>query len=165
MPGIPADRPPTIEDLTALRHTRMVIDEALRLYPPTWLTGRVPMVDTEVGGYRVPANTLVLLSPFVTHRHPDFWTEPARFDPERFTPERSAGRPRFAYFPFGGGERACIGSGLALKEMQMIVAMVTQRYRLELVPGWPLEIQAGVTLRPRHGLLMILRRTRRGDAG
>jgi cytochrome P450 len=151
--------PPAMEDLAALRYTRMLIDEALRLYPPTWLTGRMPLADEEVGGYPIPANALVLLSPFVTHRHPGFWEEPARFDPERFAPQRSAGRPRFAYFPFGGGERACLGSALALMEMQMIVAMVAQRYRLQLVPGRRVEIEAGVTLRPRHGMPMTVQRT------
>jgi cytochrome P450 len=157
------DRTPSIDDLAALRYTRLLIDEALRLYPPTWLTGRTPLVDEEVGGYPIPANTLLLLSPFVTHRHPAIWEEPARFDPERFTPERSAGRPRFAYFPFGGGGRACIGSGLALMELQLIVAMVAQRYRLALVPGSRVDIEAGVTLRPRHGMPMTLHR--RGPIG
>jgi cytochrome P450 len=155
---VPGERPLTADELAALPYTRMLIDEALRLYPPTWITGRAPVAADEVGGYRIPANTLVLLSPFVTHRHPAFWEEPARFDPERFTPERDRGRLRFAYFPFGGGARACIGSGLALTEMQMIVATVSRRYRLALAPGRGVDIEAGITLRPRHGMLMTLHR-------
>lgn len=158
------ERPPATEDLTALRYTRMLIEEALRLYPPTWLTARMPLADDEIGGYPIPPSALVLLSPFVTHRHPAFWEEPERFNPERFTPERSAGRPRFAYFPFGGGGRACIGSGLALMEMQMVVAMVAQCYRLALVPGCRVELEAGITLRPRHGMLMTLRRNVPSDS-
>lgn len=152
------ERPPTAEDLAALRYTRMLIEEALRLYPPTWLTARMPLADDELGGYPVPANVIVLLSPFVTHRHPTFWKDPERFNPERFRPEQSAGRPRFAYFPFGGGPRACIGSGLALMEIQLVVAMVAQRYRLTLMPGCRVEPDPGITLRPRHAILMILHR-------
>lgn len=149
-------RQPGAEDLPALRYTRMLIEEVLRLYPPTWVTARVPLEDDEIGGYHIRANALVLLSPFVTHRHPGVWEDPDRFEPERFAPERSAARPRFAYFPFGGGPRSCIGSGFALAEMQLVVAMVAQRYRLTLVPGSRVDLDPGITLRPRHGLPMIV---------
>jgi cytochrome P450 len=148
-------RPPAAEDLPALVYTRMLIDEVLRLYPPTWLTARTPLADVELGGYRIPANAIVLLSPFVTHRHPAFWGDPETFDPERFTVEQSAGRPRFAYFPFGRGPRACIGSGLAVMQMQLVVAMVAQRYRLTLVPGSRVEPDPGIMLRPRQEVPMI----------
>jgi cytochrome P450 len=131
-----------------------VIDEALRLYPPTWVTARTPPAADEIGGYAIPAGSLILLSPYVTHRHPRFWENPERFDPDRFTQARSAHRPPYAYFPFGGGPRLCIGRGLALLEMELIVAMVAQAYDLHLVRGHRVEPQATLTLRPRHGLLM-----------
>jgi cytochrome P450 len=150
--------PPAAADLPALSYTGLLIEEALRLYPPTWVTARAPLHDDEIGGYRIPANCIVLLSPFVTHRHPVFWEDPERFDPERFTPERSASRPRFAYFPFGGGPRACIGSALDVMEMQLVVAMVAQHFRLTLVPGFRVELDPGITLRPRQGIPMLLHR-------
>ena len=128
-------RPPGAQDLHALHYTRMLIKEVLRLYPPTWITARMPIYDDEIGGYRIAADAIVLLSPFVTHRHPGFWEDPERFDPERFSTERSANRLPFAYFPFGGGPRSCIGSGFASVEMQLVVAMVAQRYHLTLVPA------------------------------
>lgn len=149
-------RPPSGEDLHALQYTRMVIDEVLRLYPPTWVTARMPIDDDEIGGHHIAANAIVLLSPFVTHRHPGFWDDPDEFEPERFTPERSAGRPSFAYFPFGGGPRSCIGNGLALLEMHLVVAMVAQRYRLTLVPGCRVHLDPGLTLRPRPAVPMLL---------
>jgi len=149
-------RVPQTEDLPALRYTRMLIEEVLRLYPPTWVTARMPLRDDEIGGYRISPGAIVLLSPFVTHRHPEFWEDPDRFDPERFAPERSAGRHRFAYFPFGGGPRSCIGSGLAFVEMQLVVAMVAQRYQLLLTPGCRVDVDPGLTLRPRPVVSMTL---------
>jgi cytochrome P450 len=147
-------RTPTADDVPNLAYTTMVIEEALRLYPPIWLVPRAPIEDDEVGGYRLRAGTMVFLCPYVTHRHRDFWEEPEGFDPERFTPERSAGRPRYAWFPFGGGPRQCIGAPFALLEMQLVVAMMAQRYRLTLLPGHPIALEPMVTLRPRHGMLM-----------
>jgi len=141
-------RPAAAADLPRLGYTRRVIDEVLRLYPPTWLTARSPGEDDALGGYVVPVGSLVFLSPYLTHRHPAVWEDPERFDPERFTPARAALRPAFAYFPFGGGPRRCIGSGLAAAEAQMIVATVVQRYRLALLPGQPIVPAAGLTLRP-----------------
>jgi cytochrome P450 len=99
---------------------------------------------------------VIFLSAYCTHRHPAFWEEPEVFDPERFTPERSAGRPRFAYFPFGGGPRQCIGNAFAMMEAQLVLATVAQCYSLRLVPGHPVELQVLPTLRPRHGLPMTL---------
>jgi cytochrome P450 len=149
-------RLPTARDLPSLAYTRMVIEEGMRLYPPTWVTARMPLEDDEIGGYRIPAQSVVLLSPYVLHRHPTFWEHPERFEPERFSPAQSARRPRFAYFPFGGGPRLCIGQSLAMMEMLLILAIVTQAYQLRLVPGHPVEPQAWITLRPRHGILMTL---------
>lgn len=145
---------PTADDLPALDYTRMVFEEALRLYPPAWIITRRALADDQLGRYRVPAGALVVLSPYVTHRLPAYWTAPEGFDPERFTPEATATRPRFAYFPFGGGPRLCIGNNFAMIEAQMVLAAVVQRYRLDLVPGQDIAPEPSVTLRPKYGLWM-----------
>jgi cytochrome P450 len=147
---------PTMDHLAKLAYTHMVLDETLRLYPPAWVFGRKAVADDEIGGYFIPANSMIVLSPYITHRHPAFWQDPEVFDPERFAPERSASRPHFAYFPFGGGPRMCIGNYFALMEMQLILATVVQRYRLHLVPGHTVEPEALLSLRPRCGLPMLL---------
>jgi len=149
-------RIPTVEDLPRLPYTHMVLEEALRLYPPAVGFNRKALADDEVGGYVVPANTLIWLSPYTTHRHPDFWENPEVFDPERFSPEGSAGRPHFAHFPFGGGPRQCIGSNFAMMEAQLILATIAQRYRLRLLPDHQVEPQVLLTMRPRNGLPMTL---------
>ena len=148
-------RLPGAGDLSALAYTRMLIDEVLRLYPPTWVTARTPLHDDLVRGYRIAAGSIVLVSPFVTHRHPAFWPEPERFNPERFLPERC--RSHFAYFPFGGGPRSCVGSWLASVEMQLVLGMVAQRYEFGLVPGSRVGVDPGLTLRPNPGVPVILR--------
>lgn len=149
---------PTMEHLPELKYTHMVLEEALRLYPPAFGFGRKAIAVDEVGGYHVPANTSIWLSPYVTHRHPDFWENAEVFDPDRFSPERSAGRPHFAHFPFGAGPRMCIGSNFAMMEAQLIVATIAQRYQLRLVPGHRVEPQVLLTMRPRYGLQMTLHR-------
>ena len=154
-------RAPGAGDLARLDDTSRVIDEVLRLYPPTWLTARTPTQDSALGGYVIPTGALLLLSPYLTHRHPAVWEEPERFDPDRFTRARAAGRPAFAYFPFGGGPRRCIGSAVAIAEMQSIVAQVAQRYRLDLVPGARVTPVAGLTLLPHPSVPMRLRPTPR----
>jgi cytochrome P450 len=153
-------RPPTPQDLPRLRYTRLAIEESLRLFPPTWVTARTPLAADAIGGHQIPPQSVLLLSPYVLHRHPAFWEHPERFDPERFTPERAAGRPRFAYFPFGGGPRQCMGQRLAMLEMQVILAMLVQAYELRLVPGHPVVPDARITLRPRQGILVTLRQRR-----
>ena len=127
---------------------------ALRLYPPAWIITRKALADDELGGCRVPANALVVASPYVTHRQVAFWLDPEAFDPGRFSEERTAGRPRFAYYPFGGGPRLCIGDQFAMTEAKLVIATVAQRCRLIPVPGHPIAVEPGVTLRPKHGLLM-----------
>jgi cytochrome P450 len=149
-------RAPTLQELPNLPYTRMVIQETLRLYPPAWMLSRTPLTDDVIGGYHVLAHTTVLLSQYVTHRHPQFWEHPDHFDPERFTPERAADRPHFAYFPFSGGPRQCIGEPLALLEAQCIVALIAQNYHLALSPGHQVIPSAGLTLRPYGGLPMTL---------
>ncbi len=150
------ERPPTALDLPQLPYTRMVIEESMRLYPPAWAVSRNAIGDDEIGGYHVPAKTNLIICSFITHRHPDFWQDADRFDPERFTPARSEGRPTFAYLPFGGGPRVCIGNGFAMTEAQLVLATIAQRYRLRLAPGHPVELHPLVTLRPRHGMRMTL---------
>src|SRR5205823_677849 len=145
-------RPPTLADVPRLTYTLMVFQEALRLYPPGWIISRTPRQDDTIGGYHIPTGSTVVISQYVLHRHPDYWDRPLRFDPERF-----ADRGAPAYFPFAAGPRVCIGNNFALLEARLVIATVAQRYRLELVPGHPVEPEPLVTLRPRHGLLMTLR--------
>ncbi len=152
-----AERTPTFEDLPKLKYTRMVIEETMRLYPGAWGFTRTNLNADEIGGYHIPAQSLVLISPYVTHRLQTLWENPESFDPDRFAPERAAGRPRYAYIPFGSGARQCIGDIFAMTEMQLVVAMVAQRYRLQLVSGHPVEKEARFTLRARHGILMTLK--------
>jgi cytochrome P450 len=147
-------RVPTIEDLPKLRYTTMVIEEAMRLYPPVWPIARVPLKDDTVGGYHVAAGTMLLVLPYITHRHPAFWPNPEGFDPERFAPERSEDRHRFAYFPFSNGPRKCIGDYFALIETQMVVAMVAQHFEIHLLPRSPVNPVPGITLRPQHPVLV-----------
>jgi cytochrome P450 len=150
-------RTPTVEDLPSLKYTKMFFDEVLRLYPPAWGLPRQAREEDEVCGHRIPAGSLLVVSQYVTHRHPDFWDDPERFDPERFTPERVAARPRFAYYPFGGGARQCIGSSFALMEAQLILATAAQHFRPRLVPGHVVDEDPTFTLRPRHGVRVTLR--------
>jgi cytochrome P450 len=150
-----AGRTPAYDDIPRLVWTRMVYEEALRLYPPVWLIPRRALSTDEVGGYHIPTGSDVLISPYVIHRRPDYWVEPEAFDPERFSAAESAGRLRFSYLPFGAGPRACIGSSLAIMEALLILAMITQQYRLRLVPGHPVVPEPLLTLRFRHGLAML----------
>jgi cytochrome P450 len=154
-------RTPVLEDVPKLVYTRMVLDEAMRLYPPIFVLMRSPQQDDEIGGYHIPAKSNVVICPYVTHRHPDFWENPEGFDPERFSPERSEGRHRTAYLPFATGPRKCIGDTFALLEMQLAVAMAVQRFRLSLVPAHPMVPQPAISLRPRDGLMMKI--ARRGN--
>ena len=147
---------PTVEHLSELKYTNMVLEEALRLYPPACIFGRKAIADDELGGYPIPANSMILVSPYAVQHHPDYWPDPERFDPERFTPEHTAERPHYAYFPFSSGPRMCIGSSFAMMEAQLILATIVQRYRLRLVPGHPVEPQMLVTLRPKYGLQMTI---------
>jgi cytochrome P450 len=150
-------RPPTLDDLPKLTYTKMVVEESLRMYPPIWGYTRDAIGDDEIGGYHVPAGASIFLSPYVTQRHPEVWDDPETFDPERFAPGRAESYPPFAYFPFGGGPRKCIGFHLALLQMQLVTAMVAQRFRVETVPGHPVEYGRMVALRPAHGIRATLR--------
>ena len=147
---------PRFDDLPNLKYTRMVVEESLRLYPPAWIFGRTALGDDTLGGYSIPKRSIVAMSPFLIHRHPEFWSNPEGFDPERFAPEASATRHKYAYVPFGGGPRVCIGNQFAMLESQLCLAMMVQRYRLELVPGARVEMEPLVTLRPLGGMPMTL---------
>ena len=153
--GVLGGRLPAVEDLPALRYTEMVLAESMRLFPPAWGIGRRALRDVELGGFTVPAGTVLALSPYVVHRDARFWPDPEVFRPERFTAEAKAERPRFAYFPFGGGARSCIGEPFAWMEGVLLLATLGQRWRLRLRPGHPVETKALITLRPRYGMKMI----------
>lgn len=148
------DRLPTFADLHELRYLSRVLDEAIRLYPPVWILPRIAVEPDTIGGYHVPAGADVLICPYTLHRHPDFWDEPDRFDPDRFLPERSADRPRYAYVPFGAGPRFCIGNSLGMMEAAFVVALVARDLRLKVVPGYEVVPEPMLTVRVRKGLPM-----------
>jgi cytochrome P450 len=151
---------PSFAHLEQLTMTRRVIEEALRLYPPAWGFSRRAVGDDEIGGYRLRKGWLVFVIPFVVHRRPNLWPDPERFDPARFTPEREAARPRFAYIPFGGGPRGCIGSQFAMVEAQLIVAAVARRFRVVPVENRPIRPEPLITLRPATAIrARVARRT------
>lgn len=150
-------RLPTVADVPQLPYTKMVVEESMRLLPPVWSISREAIAADEIGGYRIPPGGAVIMNQYITHRHPDFWEDPEAFIPERFAPERANGRHRFAYFPFGGGPRLCIGNNFAMLEAQLLLATIAQRYELDLVPDHPVDLEPLITLRPRHGMMMTLR--------
>ncbi len=150
---------PAAADTPKLPWTTAVVAEAMRLYPPAWTIERDALADDDVAGVPVPAGSLVAVPPYLLHRHREFWPDPAGFDPARFLPGHQD-RPRYAYIPFGGGKRACIGQSFAELETVLVLASIAQRYRLELTPAGIPKPTANVTLRPGRGLYMrLLRRT------
>ncbi len=144
--GGPAGRAPTAEDMEALPYLTMVLKEAMRLYPSAPVIGRRSVADAEVDGVRIPAGADILVSPWVTQRHPDYWPDPERFDPSRFTPEAEAGRPRYAWFPFGGGPRACIGQHLSMLESVLGLAVLLREFEFEDAEVGEVPLGAGITL-------------------
>jgi len=149
-----AGRLPALDDLPRLRYTEMVLAESMRLYPPAWAMGRRALRDFALGPYWLPARTTVLMSQYVMHRDPRYYPDPLRFDPERFTPQAKAARPKLAYFPFGAGTRQCIGESFAWMEGVLGLATIGQHWKLRLEPGQNVEPQPLITLRPRNGLRM-----------
>jgi len=149
-----AGRVPTMEDLPQLNYTRMVLEEAMRLYPPAWQLMRRAIQDDEIDGYHIPANSYILWSPYISHRHPDFWEKPEQIYPEHFSTECSAKRPHHAYMPFSSGPRICLGNTFAMAEMQLILATVAQQYRVSLAPGHHVEPEPLLSLRPKNGVLV-----------
>jgi len=149
-------REPEFSDLPALTYTERVIKESMRLYPPAWSLARTVISDFELRGYRIPAGANVVMSQWIMHRSPTYFREPEKFDPDRWSPERAQKLPRFAYFPFGGGPRQCIGASFAMMEATLLLATIAQQFQLDSVPGHPVVLVPSFTLRPRHGMRMTL---------
>jgi cytochrome P450 len=151
-------REPGAEDLPRLPYTERVIKESLRLYPPAYVILRLAVEDAQIGGYLIPRGSSAGASPWVTQRSAKFFPEPLRFYPDRWTEEFSRQLPRFAYFPFGGGPRICIGAQFALMEAALVLATIAQRWDLQAVPGHLVELFPSITLRPKNGIRMMLAR-------
>jgi cytochrome P450 len=152
------DRMPGLEDVARLPYTTAVFSESMRIFPPVWVVGRRALEDVTIGDYEVPCRTIVITSQYLVHRDERYWPEPLEFRPERWLDEAAqAARPKFAYVPFGGGGRVCIGDAFAWTEGVILLAVMARRWRFEAVPGHPIEINPTVTLRPKHGLKMIVR--------
>ncbi len=150
--------PPLAEDLARVPYLKQVVQEAMRLYPPAWGFARRAEEPQEFRGYRLPKNSYLFICPYALHRHPDFWPDAERFDPGRFHPDRSSERDFFSYLPFGAGPRTCIGAGMAMLEIQIVLARILQRFRVRLVPDHPVEAVAKVTLCPKFGIAATLAR-------
>jgi cytochrome P450 len=158
------DRLPGLEDVPRLRFAEQVFAESMRLFPPAWGVGRKVVSDYQVDGWTLPAGALVSMSPWVTHHDARFFPDPMRFDADRWTPEARAARPKFSYFPFGGGARQCIGEQFAWMEGVLLLATLAQRFRYRLAPGAVVEPEALITLRPKGGLPMIAEERRMASA-
>lgn len=155
-------RSPTLQDLANLPYTERVVKEAMRLYPPVWATVRTAVKPCEIGGYLIPAKSPVIMSQWVMHRDERFYDQPNSFLPDRWLEERYKSAPRFAYFPFGGGPRICIGASFATTEAALVLATIAQRYQIRVAATTTIEPTPSITLRPRHGIPVTL--TRRTDA-
>ncbi len=149
-------RRPHYADLDHLPFTGMVLDESLRLFPPAWTLGRRAICDDIIDGFYIPENAVIAICIYVLHRHPNFWDRPDEFHPERFSPENSRGRNKFAYIPFGSGPRQCIGNNFGLMEAALVMACVLQRFELHSIPGMDVEPQAVFVLRPNRDVMMSL---------
>ena len=149
-------RLPIADDARRLPYTEKVFAESMRLYPPAWTMGREALSDYRIGEYIAPAGSIIIMSPYVVHHNPLYYPEPFKFDPERWTPEAEAVRPKFAYFPFGGGPRVCIGEQFAWMEGVLLIATFAQKWRMHLAPDHPVEPKPMITLRPKYGMKMTL---------
>ncbi|HEY0701238.1 MAG TPA: cytochrome P450 [Candidatus Acidoferrales bacterium] len=161
--GVLQGRLPTARDVGKLCYTEMVVKEAMRLYPPAWAVGRQAVAKFELGGYSFPAGTNIAILQWSTQRDARFFPEPEVFDPSRWSAEgmRKNPLPRFAYFPFGGGPRVCVGAGFAMMEAILLLATMAQRFGMSLVAGRKVKLLPSVTLRPKNGIRMILHERRR----
>ncbi len=149
-------RTPQLEDLPRLPYTDKVVKESMRLFPPAWSLARTVAKEIELAGYKLPVGSNVVMSPWILHRDPRFFELPEQFNPDRWTADSAQHLPKFAYFPFGGGPRLCIGASFAVMEANLLLAAIAQRFQLRLVPGHPVETLPSITLRPRHGMRMSL---------
>jgi len=152
--------PPSVADLPRLTYTENVVRESLRLYPPAYGFGREALQDCEIGGYVVPKGTTLFMSQWVIHRSSRYFPDPEAFMPDRWADGLAKRLPKYAYFPFGGGPRICIGGGFAMMEAVLLLATIAQRFRLTLVPGHPIALYPSITLRPAYGVRVTLERRR-----
>jgi cytochrome P450 len=150
-------RQPTMEDLPRLKYTEQIAKESMRLFPPAFGLGREPINDCEIGGYHVPAGTQVFMFQWATHRDARFFDDPLAFKPERWTTEFTEHLPKYAYFPFGGGPRGCIGASFAMMEIILCLATIGRRFRLEMAPDQEVEVYAAMSLRPKEGVPVTVR--------
>ncbi len=146
----------TYENVSKLSYTMMVIKEAMRLYPPVWGITRDAAKEDIIGGYRIKKGDSIAMSPYAVHRLEKYWENPLKFDPERFSPERMKGIHRYAWFPFGGGQRLCIGNNFALMEMQIVLALMCSQFNFTVAEGFKVELEPLVTLRPKNGMMLKL---------
>lgn len=149
-------RAPTSDDMSGMPYNRMVVDEVLRLYPPLWVGARSPLEDDEIGGYHVPADAFVSFCSYLTHRHPDYWTDPESFDPGRWSADRGEPRSPYAYLPFSYGPRSCLGEDVARTGLRLFAPMLVQRYRLRTDEDHPIEHHLGITLSSEQGVKVAL---------
>jgi cytochrome P450 len=147
---------PTVADLPRLGYTRQVVAETMRLYPPAYAIGRRALEDYRCGDFVLRKGTIVLVLPWLQQRDARWWPDPTRFDPDRWAGEQPTERPKFSYFPFGAGTRICIGEQFAWTEAMLMLATLAQRWTASLVPGHPVALQPLITLRPTHGMRMVL---------
>jgi len=151
-----AGRLPEVSDLVRLRYTEMIVKETLRLYPPAYAVGREPIEECVIGGYRVPRNTQIFAFQWATHRDPRYFDNPDLFDPDRWTTEFSDKLPKYAYFPFGGGPRQCIGNYFSTMEIVLLLATIGRRFRLSLAPDQRVEVWPAMSLRPKNGIKVVV---------
>jgi cytochrome P450 len=149
-------RPATVEDLPLLGYTDMVVKESMRLYPPAWGIGREAVGDSEIGGYDVPSGTQLVISPWVMHRDPRYFEDPETFDPDRWAGDAAGRLPKYAYFPFGGGPRLCIGQSFARMEVVLVLATIAQKFEFGLAEGREIKPRPSITLRPDKGVRMVI---------
>jgi cytochrome P450 len=158
-------RSPVLSDLPALAYTDRVIKESMRLYPPAWSLARTAISDFELRGYTIPAGANIVMSQWIMHRNAKYFIDPERFNPDRWLDPAMQKLPRFAYFPFGGGPRQCIGNPFATMEAVLLLATIAQRFQLRAVHGHPVVPVPSFTLRPKHGITMTLERMQATSTG
>jgi cytochrome P450 len=154
--GANGHRTPEVADLPKLKYTEMIAKEAMRLYPPAYAVGREAIEETEIGGFRVPRNTQLFAFQWVTHRDPRYFDRPDEFDPDRWATDSIQNLPKYAYFPFGGGPRQCIGNYFAMMEVVLLMATIGQRFKFSLDEGHKVEVLPVLSLRPRNGIKVVI---------